>query len=853
MNKIDLKKIQKQSSTLVEHTAKKRRHISTGITLANVEKLNVLQDLLSMIHIEDAIRKEQFKLNNIQQKQHHQITNTKAILDVWINKVSQDLNDQRTLKEKLQESLVQSTKPEKYTDSMKSAGLYFEILQHSLQNLYPMSQNIQQSEIITQAMYSQICSSLVGVYKWYTIWGPQIYSTLFQIHQSQGYSFLQRELPEFAQLIDHIFQFAYQQLVVKFETTNGSTKINPNRQRKATFAPIQKPEFGTIIPDNELSSVPPDLYGLHKNNKDNKNKITLFSFESSKIEHNHNSLLENCVFCLEKLLSNTIIIPGLTEMDKTLSGQKPSKFDYTSVYERTITRGAILSCLSDTCDGDGIFSSSYIIPLLRNPALIYEEKVSKASRFAIKLKKDRENTLKPLLDYIKAFINENPSFPAKAKELGKLAHRQMVAICGYSDLPKKATNSSSETAPKIISTPALQPIELNDLISEEYQQSGIHIGSLNLILREALNRERKLEAGDDALHRVLQGDHATTSSKTKFNPDQTNPLRNKLKAGELLESHMSGLQLTSKVGICNLLSWLGTGQGVQTKQFLSLLPKSFFFATKEEIVEHFEATKKKNEQIQSEYPEGTDLSKIPGLISYCDVNIWGTANQLLSVNPTVGPKEQKYQMSVDDKFAPYWSEEVQNSWVTILGEMYNKDPATYTGEKPSWLTLINYINGLGISGFGSGLTPFQLVNYLAIFGLTSLPAVSEMTAWIMSNNSELGAFRGLTDLGFNVSISNPMSIHYAFSIVYQFFNIMLTPRDKSLCSFSPIFIEHILCKIPRWKHRFQSIKAAAHFEQLVLVAENATNQWIPGENETNHMAYPLPSIISIDWIKTFMN
>ena len=247
--------------------------------------------------------------------------------------------------------------------------------------------------------------------------------------------------------------------------------------------------------------------------------------------------------------------------------------------------------------------------------------------------------------------------------------------------------------------------------------NGIQLGELALIIREALNQKRGHQPADEILNRVLNGYHATRSTSTRRNPDHTNPIRQNLDSASLLQTHLPGDLLTSKNELSNLLSWMGTGQGFKTRSFLESFThdKQFFSSNLEEMIDIFQAVVAENALIVSRYPEHPRPQELPGIVPVDDMLIWGQPNQLLSSTPTkekIGNYTIKFTLR--EKFAPYWTRGVQNTWVTFLDDMLDKDPTTYTGPRQAWRDFQSLLDNLNISGFGSGLTPFQLANHLVV-------------------------------------------------------------------------------------------------------------------------------------------
>ena len=104
-----------------------------------------------------------------------------------------------------------------------------------------------------------------------------------------------------------------------------------------------------------------------------------------------------------------------------------------------------------------------------------------------------------------------------------------------------------------------------------------------LIRREAINQPMKFSIAF-SMDTMLQEVQSTRS-----NPDHTNPIRQNIDSASLLQTHLPGDLLTSKNGLSNLLSWMGTGQGFKTCSFLESFThdKQFFSSNLEEMMDIF--------------------------------------------------------------------------------------------------------------------------------------------------------------------------------------------------------------------------------------------------------------------------
>jgi len=103
----------------------------------------------------------------------------------------------------------------------------------------------------------------------------------------------------------------------------------------------------------------------------------------------------------------------------------------------------------------------------------------------------------------------------------------------------------------------------------------------------------------------------------------------------LLKKHVPASKVTTREGISNLLSWLGTGQGYATRNFLKTLTRAHFFASSiEEMIETFQAAINTNASLVGSHAQNSRPQEIPGFILYDDQRIWGQPNNFLSVSPT---------------------------------------------------------------------------------------------------------------------------------------------------------------------------------------------------------------------------
>ena len=102
------------------------------------------------------------------------------------------------------------------------------------------------------------------------------------------------------------------------------------------------------------------------------------------------------------------------------------------------------------------------------------------------------------------------------------------------------------------------------------------------------------------LENILLGKHPAHNTASIYNPDQTNPAQEFSLGFQLLQKHIPGFKLTRREGLSNLLSWMGTGQGFRTKDFLESISRSsgFFASSLDEMEETFQTVINKNTKLR---------------------------------------------------------------------------------------------------------------------------------------------------------------------------------------------------------------------------------------------------------------
>ncbi|KAJ7184074.1 hypothetical protein C8R46DRAFT_882627 [Mycena filopes] len=308
------------------------------------------------------------------------------------------------------------------------------------------------------------------------------------------------------------------------------------------------------------------------------------------------------------------------------------------------------------------------------------------------------------------------------------------------------------------------------------------------------------------------------------------PVRADLQGFNLLKQVLPPAQWTSLAGISSLLVFMGTGQGTMTKEFLLGQP-TMLFNSLQACVELFSRMENRAAQDSAT------------AIKYENPSIYGQVNGWYSVHPSIRVAENVWRhLSILEKFLPYFSEELRNSWLAFLGLLANRDPATTSevdAPRRSWEEVMRWIVHTNLSGFGTGLAPLQFANNVVLAGLAKPPSPAAMAQWIYANKS-YGAFTGLRVLGFNLTpSSSPATVRAAFMCFYSWLDHHLSPSDKEVLRFNSIFVEQLLCKIGRWNNRLLSMARINLVDQARGEFEGCS--WTSEANLTDHTQFPIPS------------
>lgn len=653
---------------------------------------------------------------------------------------------------------------------------------------------------------------LLLIYHWYLEDGPNMADQLFDIHWQDGSTEIEAKHPIFAPLVDAIMKYIH-----------GAIEAKPHQAR----APTKKTKSNHISMTNEsddmainaetlrsLRQVPCNLFGLYPTVKSTMHLLR--PIKTNNISNNQNTIYKCAKKLFLDLLSDVLITDKFKDIDKCLNSEnrKSGIGDAAKdlVRNRIICRGGILRSLVKVFGGDdGILACQCIKLILTSPAKFFHGTVTKDADLAALILADEDTTFKSFITWLEMHISTEPIVKTLVKDIANLVWKNNQALHTATVMPRnnaqalgtrtrkpgdKLSSKSKQTSktrrPIVRDSLPNLPLTRMALIPQT-----LCMAQLGLLMREALNIRRGHNFGDQYLSRIMQGKHPMTGSTTLRNGndlDQFMPIRWNNGHACLVKEHFSLDRMMTIDGLTNILIFMSTGQGFLTSDFVNSRPppNKFFFTSLQECVDFFDAT------IRT-----TSNPKSFKKFKYDNLNVWGTPCSQFAVHIHRGDGSVS---TTKEKFAPFFSSDVREKWMKWLGPLANKYPDSRDKLK-SWQSAYDLVVGLGLSPFGSGVTPMQFANVMALLGLCLPPTAMEMARCInLSQIDPKGAIRGLEQLGFNIKSKPNEWVQAAIQCIYDHFDSDLTFADKYelgfLFGFGVMFVEHILCKIARYEALF---------------------------------------------------
>lgn len=515
---------------------------------------------------------------------------------------------------------------------------------------------------------------------------------------------------------------------------------------------------------------------------------------------------------LVQLWASFYIEPYVHAADSSLGSEVPDgtrKIDYVN---RNVLRGALLTCIVDAFQSESILYSDSIQPFIQAPWIVFGPSGDKTriAEYSRRCRNQVHDMMGPLYYSMLGEHLASPESGVVANNIADVVYHHLLSLNNGAPVSRPNGESSEDTitrsardSPSYLPfVPAPWGVISRDSLFGEADATHM-MAPIALMLREARNKLLGLDGIEDTLRFILDGHNPKTLRETPYDVDLTSPVRRHSENCKLFLEHLPPSFLTGKVGLSNLLSWLGTGQGNGTKSFLSMLDHKFQFNSSDEVVAEIIAGINRNEAIlaQETYKPGMRLSQIKGYVPVDNPAIWGQPSRQLSIVSHKTPYSTLMD-AIITKFQRNFTDKIQLQWKDFLGDMYGVDPGLYQGERRTWKEALELMTSLNIAGFKNGLTTLQSANLLAFAGIVQPPDAMIMGAWIHHHN-DLGAYRGLQALGFR--LSDISSVVAAFLIVHNHLNKNLSEEDSLILGFdsgfSTIAVEHILCKVTRWQGR----------------------------------------------------
>ncbi|KAK7029298.1 hypothetical protein R3P38DRAFT_3267066 [Favolaschia claudopus] len=622
-------------------------------------------------------------------------------------------------------------------------------------------------------------------------------------------------------------------------------------RKKQKTATDDQPNTSAIAPStSEFQQVPTDLYGLIKPKKPGAFKLPAIR----KVAQKPQALYTAAVECLLNVLSRELVIVHMAPRDdswmtpqrraarKKVQDKKPKTSgsvgeELEKVRARIICRGAVLQCLAKVCEGESTFASEGMHEVLMSPTGLVPRKWREDSRFAAALQRDEETTLSAVIEVLQAIVRRNRQIPECAAALSAFVHRRTLELHRGRQIPEdeylnpnQAPSNAVPLAAPTLKEPRRKHIPYANLTSAQLI-GGDSITSANdsvtlfaplvLIIRETLRERNKQPACNTSLLKDTRPIHNGTT--------------------ELLTAKIPPHQATGRQGLSNLLAWHLTGQGNGTQGFLDT-QETMCFKTGQACVQAFTDADHKNDPLREDFgkrhsiaPPPTaenekkiedGIKKMAGYVPTHNANAYGEAADSLNLKPS--RKDGKPKLTIEEKFLPLYTAEVQNAYAEYLRDLLDQDPETYCGKRKKWKETLDFIQSFEFYGMKSdGLTTLQLANNMALLGICEHPQAEEMAAWI-AEKGELGAYKGLKHLGFNLNGSDPLATRAAFLCLYNHLDTHLSVEDKKTLGFGVIFCEHVLCKVQRWQFRYDKNMRLVKFLGLVAdLIQNEEKEYLP--------------------------
>lgn len=641
-----------------------------------------------------------------------------------------------------------------------------------------LQQEAESVEVLHRALTVIHARSLIYLWRWITIYGPNLANTIFQLSGTER----EEEFPDFAPMAGFI------ELWVKNLPTRVAAKdvkaieipseLLPEVLREAAGKPISLPKNVNFRAENRAESV-------------------------------------RLIFM--EIVNHLVVTPQLSTIDVFFSPKAKASAIPEMVLCRCLVRAALLETLVQVLDDDGILSSADIAPCLSTPWMLFKSE-TRADIIAKKLLNQSDETLDPLYSWLGTHPDIG-EIQELSRSLGEATRRNVEIVQGVmAPGLKRAGKGGAKKTGKHIADPRIlvsNPVDPSAPLAKIFpDQSAPKLGFLIVVLKETVAWAENRAETESALRRVLTGTNVHTSSfaDTKRQQDHYNPIRHQNQAQTLLELSLTGHmdKLTSVTALSNVLVRLGTGQGERTRAFLTN-HLCEWFDTPGPCIQAFEDVARANLVARDKRHEIMQIS---------NAECWGQYCSNLNLDLT----KQGHQPDISERINSFFSSKVRDSWLTFLGDMLDQDLTTIAvAAKPTYADAWALGPKLNVQGhIGTTVTSLQLANTLVIFNICQPPDLKTMSDVICDLNR--GAMHGLRALGFGLSAKWRDEVYEALKCVYDFLNSALSDEDKVTLHFGVIFVEHVLCKLPRWLQLLDCKRKTSYMEELVAGAKKNEEQ-----------------------------
>ena len=651
----------------------------------------------------------------------------------------------------------------------------------------------------------QLCRLLLEVYNWYFETGPALSDRLCQVLLDQGEEALKAATPLLYPLLICIHRYLEKLQDKKDANSSGSCRTSP-RTRSQNRGSSSDPEL------ESFRILPRGIYPFDGNTLPSSDHISLPEINLAHIQPDLERRKKLIIQSFVNVIFDSLLLEKVKTADNFFNSSSVRTSNLNHIRARFFARAGFLSTVIKFFEQeDGIFSVGDWKSILESPHRLFQ--VSDDLTFAADICRDRMKAFASLDIWLRKNVHQDALQAAKSLSNAVYVSLKQFASslpsCPASPLghrqQKRAATSTLGFPPA--SRPQTQRESSNPPLSAEtllFSAKPPSYEAAGLLLREALQKKNDQPAGNAMIRRILDGLRPALGPRSvqwTRNPDHYNPLRMSNEYTQLFLSKISPTFATSSFGISSILAFMSTGQGHLTADFIH--QNEMAFTSMDACISFYNRALK------------------TGLPCF-DTRVWGPPCKHFGLCAADAPSPQGNYPTPEEKFSPFFTQDVQKKWHKFLGPALSKnDPAAVQWSlKPTWDNALQWIAEQGLVGFGSAgkpsLTAFQFCNNLVLLQICQTPTAQSLGSFI-SRHHRFGSFQALIGLGFNIDGRSSRFVEAAFSCFHHHLQTHLRDADHSEISFSPIISEQLLCKISRIDH--------------ILQRETSSNIWLEAQED----------------------